>query len=309
MGRELWSTDGTVAKTKMVMDLYTGASSSNPTELTIFNNYLYFIGYNGVNTGTSTSLSGGELFRCDGTIIQLVKDINPSSTTGSYVKNLIVFQNKLFFAADDGVSGTELYSSDGELNGQTSLVKDINDLNSDNSNPLYLTVYNDKLIFQATNGASRNGLELWISTGSAESTYMLKDLVVGSTGSNPQIFTLYNNYLFFIAFDANTVENLWRTDGTTDGTVWIYPINTPFLPNPIAVYNGAMFLPINDGTRGNELFRSEGTTETTSILRDIVVGSGSGIPLSTTSQFTFVEFRGLLYFRATDSTSGTEICK
>lgn len=54
----------------------------------------------------------------------LVKDINPGAA-GSDIRNLTVSNGKLFFRANDGVNGDELWKSDGTAVG-TVMVKDIN---------------------------------------------------------------------------------------------------------------------------------------------------------------------------------------
>ena len=54
----------------------------------------------------------------------MVKDINPGST-GSYPANLTAWAAPLYFTANDGTNGNELWKSDGTAAG-TVLVKDIN---------------------------------------------------------------------------------------------------------------------------------------------------------------------------------------
>jgi ELWxxDGT repeat protein len=91
----------------------------------------------------------------------MVKDINVGS--GSSFSHLFahsskVFNNKLYFSANDGITGYELWSTDGT--GTTSMVKDIN-VGMSNSNPSYSTVCNNKLFFTANDG-STYGTELWV---------------------------------------------------------------------------------------------------------------------------------------------------
>jgi ELWxxDGT repeat protein len=75
--------------------------------------------------------------------------------------NLTEFNGLLFFTADDGLTGTELWKTNGSFVG-TELVKDINPGNA-SSSPLMLTVINGKLFFVATTAAS--GTEIWCSDG------------------------------------------------------------------------------------------------------------------------------------------------
>lgn len=122
----------------------------------------------------------------------------------------------VFFRADDGVHGFELWVSDGTAAG-TRMVKDIHPgaNNSLQSNP-YFAVMNGRLYFEATDGV--NGRELWVSDGTAAGTQMLKDINPGSSNSTPTFLTVVNNRLFFAAFRPDVGTELWVSDGTTAGT-------------------------------------------------------------------------------------------
>src|SRR5262249_42083812 len=85
-----------------------------------------------------------------------VQDINPGSawSNPNWLTNV---NGLLYFAADDGTHGNELWQSDGTSAG-TVLVQDINP-GSVNSDPAYLTSMNNKLYFAATDPT--HGRELW----------------------------------------------------------------------------------------------------------------------------------------------------
>ena len=55
----------------------------------------------------------------------MVEDINPNGSDGSNPQELRAVDGTLYFAADDGSNGTELWSSDG-TEGGTSMLDDIN---------------------------------------------------------------------------------------------------------------------------------------------------------------------------------------
>lgn len=86
---------------------------------------------------------------------ELVKDINPGSAWGNPI-GLTVFNNNLYFSANEGTNGYELWVTDGTANG-TIMLKDIY-LGSDSSFPYYFKEYNGKLYFNADDGT--NGYEL-----------------------------------------------------------------------------------------------------------------------------------------------------
>ena len=117
---------------------------------------------------------GEELWKYDGTTATMVADINPMSSSSSPY-DLAVFNGALYFAADDGVHGEELWKFDpantsGSAHGTASLVADINpgvdDGDADN-----LIVFNNALYFVADNGT--NGEELWSTTASTHPAWSL----------------------------------------------------------------------------------------------------------------------------------------
>jgi ELWxxDGT repeat protein len=114
-----------------------------------------------------------------------VKDINPS--TGSLVSDLTVFGAALYFSADDGVSGPELWKSDGTEAG-TVRVKDINTAPGAGSAPNALTVFNGALYFSANDGVT--GRELWKTDGTDAGTTQVKDLCPGSCSGLPFLVIL-----------------------------------------------------------------------------------------------------------------------
>jgi ELWxxDGT repeat protein len=79
---------------------------------------------------------------------------------------------RLFFSADNGTSGRELWMSNGTAAG-TKRVKDINP-GSGGSNPHELTNVGGRAFFAADDGTS--GIELWISDGTAPGTRRVKNI-------------------------------------------------------------------------------------------------------------------------------------
>jgi len=95
----------------------------------------------------------------------LVKDIKPGAGFSS-PGSLTLVDGTLFFAADDGLNGRELWASDGTAAG-TVLVKDINPGAGDSA-PYELATVNGTLFFRADDGTT--GEELWTSDGTAAGT-------------------------------------------------------------------------------------------------------------------------------------------
>jgi ELWxxDGT repeat protein len=202
----------------MVKDINPGAGFSYPNSLVNLNGTALFFANDGVH--------GYELWKSDGTPsgTTLVKDINPGPDlrfiTCGFGDPLVAVNGDVFFAADDGVHGCELWRSDGTATG-TSFVADINP-GPANSSPDALMDFNGTLFFSADDGV--HGREPWRSDGSSATTRLVYDVVPGpderSSGFGNALAV--GDTLFFIArnYDGDS-EQLWRTDGTAAGTAFI----------------------------------------------------------------------------------------
>lgn len=229
----------------------------------------------------------------------LIKDINPGAAT-SHICYLTNVNNSLFFAANNGVNGMELWKSDGTETG-TVLIKDIYPGIS-NSSIGYLTDVNGVLFFVANNGT--NGTEVWKSDGTAAGTVMLKDIRSGSIGSNPSALVNMNGVLFFAADDGVSGVELWKSDGTETGTVRLKDINalsSSSYPQSLAVVNGLLYFAADNGTNGLELWKSDGSAAGTVMVKDIWPGISDGYPYELTA------IGNELLFAANDGSSGTEL--
>jgi ELWxxDGT repeat protein len=293
-GTELWRTDGTVAGTFLLKDIYPGTTGSSPAYFTNVNGVLYFRANDGVY--------GSELWRSDGTPdgTVMVEDIYPGSVSSS--PNFLVNLNgTLFFQANDGVYGAELWRSDGTADG-TRLVKDIYPGGSGySSNPANLVNVAGTLYFQAYTSVSGN--ELWRSDGTAAGTILVKDVYSGMSSSNPASLVAVGGSLFFIANDGTTGTELWKSDGTTAGTSLVKDIvvgtGSPSLAYLTALGNILSFRATTSDC-GTELWSSDGT-EAGTIVLDIYSGTGSSNPNYLTN------VNGTLFFQATNVITGTEL--
>ncbi|MEG5002090.1 DUF4347 domain-containing protein, partial [Microcoleus sp. B5-C4] len=254
-GDELLKSDGTAVGTVWVKDIKPGDVTSNPYELTNVNGTLYFSGYDGTH--------GQELWKSDGTAAGtvLVKDIDPGTATlhpSSRPQSFTNVNGTLYFTADDGTNGNELWKSDGTAAG-TVLVKDINPgVNSGLSRyDTNFTNVNGTVYFGADDGTN-GGYELWKSDGTAAGTVLVKDINPGTSGLvlHPHIENV-NGTLYFAADDGTNGYELWKSDGTTAGTVLVKDIRpgdvTSLLQNLTNV-NGKLYFTANDGINGDELW-------------------------------------------------------
>ena len=107
----------------------------------------------------------------------LVKDITaaPIRASTQSPKDLVAIGNVIYFTADDGSTGRELWRSDGTPNG-TSQITDIVPGTGDAS-PGNLTAVGTTLFFTADDGIV--GKELWKSDGTPAGTMRVADINIG----------------------------------------------------------------------------------------------------------------------------------
>jgi ELWxxDGT repeat protein len=221
----------------------------------------------------------------------LVKDINPVLTTaGSDPSNLVEINGVLYFQANGGGYGIELWKSDGTSSG-TVLVRDIRP-GSFTSFPRYLTNVNGTLYFQVSDGST--GTELWKSDGTSSGTVLVRDIRSGGD-SSPSRLTNVNGTLYFRANNGATGTELWKSDGTSSGTVLVRDIRSGVNssnPTSLTNVNGTLYFRANDGTTGNELWRAslnspptDITLSATVIAENQFIGTAVGT-LSTTDPDT-----------------------
>jgi len=184
-----------------------------------------------------TDPRGAELWTSDGSAAGtvLVKDIAPgpdgSLFAGRSRVNWAAIGNTLYFIADDGSSGMELWKSDGSAAG-TVRVADINP-GYGGSNPGWLQAVGDTLFFSAASpgGLSSFGNRLWKSDGTTAGTMPVADASSWGPPLNPEWLTAVGNTLYFTA--TNTPDGttpwlgreLWKSDGTATATVPVADIN------------------------------------------------------------------------------------
>ncbi len=237
---------------------------------------------------------GAELFVSDTQSEHVVKDINDNYKT-SGVRRTILMGDNLFFKADDGLHGYELWKSDGTPEG-TVMVKDIY-VGAGESKPDDFVVMNNKLYFIAID--IEHGEELWVSDGSTEGTLMVKDIYEGSTSSYINDMVAMNDMLYFQAYDSDYNYELWKSDGTLEGTMLlkdIYPGTNGSRPQRMIDVNGTLFFIADNGvTSGPSLWKSDGSESGTVLLKDLE------------KAYYLTDINGTLYFAGDNGVDGREL--
>jgi ELWxxDGT repeat protein len=222
--------------------------------------------------------------------VQLTADINPGNSP-SNANDFAVYNNKLYFTANDGNVGNELFVYDGVT---VSLVADINP-GTANSFPGGFTVFNNNLYFRADDGTT--GSELFVYDGT--SVTLAADINPGTSSSSPYDLTVYNNNLYFRANTPFFGNEFWVYDGTTASIVSDIRPSGSSSPSFLTVYNNKLYFSANNGVTGSELWEYDGTT--TALVNDMRPG-----PLGSNPRF-FTVYNNNLYFEANDGSSGGEL--
>ncbi len=268
----------------------------------------------------------------------LLKDIRAGGSS-SNPDQLTAINSTLYFTANDGTNGCEIWKSDGTSSG-TVMIYDLS-TNDYTICPSYLTSFNSELYFNADAGDSDNdgtpqGNELWKTDGTQAGTSLVLEAYPtwGSPGDDdcgaegelvceydPRHLTVAGSYLYFQAGfneaaygsgEGGGDRELWRTDGTTAGTVLVKDINSEShpdggtsssSPSELTAVGSTLYFSADDGSNGTELWKSDGTSSGTVMVKNIRSGSGSGNPQRLTA------VGSTLYFRAYDSSNGTELWK
>ncbi len=275
---------------RLVKDINRGSANglragNQPTSfLTAVGATLFFVARDGVH--------GWELWKSDGTGagIVLVKDINPSGSSnpggpgGAFPGAPTSVGGTLFFPADDGVHGFELWKTDG-TRVRTTLVKDINRASS--SAPCLLTRVRRTLFFEANSKLpSFGGTQLWKSDGSRAGTVLVKSFAEPSDFTYSSCYQLAeltsaDGTLYFEGDDGVHGSELWKSDGTRAGTRMVKDIN-PEGPTSLNYFHwltnvqGTVYISADDGVHGSELWKSDGTKAGTVMVKDINPTGGSG---------------------------------
>ncbi|MFI5134228.1 MAG: hypothetical protein ACHQD9_00115, partial [Chitinophagales bacterium] len=217
------------------------------------------------------------LAQCSFSQITKVKDLRIGST-------MLEVNGKLLFAGNDTATSYRyhLWISDGTAAGTYQLKSFTNGMHPNDATGYHYyspIVFNGDLYFEADdNGA---GDALWKSDGTLAGTVLVKSFNGNMNGpyfDQYPSFCILNNELLFAAGDNVHGMELWKTDGTTAGTVMVKDIASDnfygSIPSFLTNYNNMVYFSAYDETHGVEIWKSDGTEAGTQILKDIIPGTG-----------------------------------
>src|SRR5262249_47291888 len=147
-------------------------------------------------------------------------------TGGSGISEITVMGDRVFFVADDGVHGRELWASDGTADG-TQMVKDIAHTGIVDQGPAD-TTSSDTPSQDQTDGTTQDQTQ---STDQTQTQTVATPPPLDDVSSDPSNLVVLNGKLYFAATDAKHGRELWVSDGTTDGTTLLKNINVEVSPD------------------------------------------------------------------------------
>jgi ELWxxDGT repeat protein len=120
---------------------------------------------------------------------------------------------------------------------------------------------------------------------------------IPNMGSNPAFFCTYNNEVYFSAYRTVDGRELWKTDGTANGTVLVKDIAAgDGAPSGLIVHNGMLYFSAYHPNDNYTLYKSNGTTAGTTVVKAPAAGGPT-----TNSDAKFHIFKGKLFFDATSN--------
>lgn len=311
-GDEIWSTDG--ISPAVVSEAVAGAAESAPQSLAAFDGDLYFSALLPVEITPTRTEVDRELFRLSGTGVPERFEINATTRTitvddveyqapnSSSPDQFTVVGDRLYFTANDGVEGQELFNVFFEGAATTPTIEQVSDIRvgANSSFPAALTNVDGTLYFSADDGT--NGIEPYRVND--DTTVAVANL--NPTGSsNPGNFFSALGDVYFSADNGVDGQELYLTDGTTLGTFQVTDLQPgPGGSAPVPLFDTSqrlIFSASGTGTTDRELWATDGISNTL-LIEDLFPSEFFG-----SDPEELVEVGGNLFFAATDELSGREL--
>ena len=294
-GKELWQSDGTATGTKLFKDILPGSDSSNPVAMTLIGESLFL----------TTETVPYELIKIDSTTGELTVLVTSNevavNTIGnpepSPFTNLTNVDGTLFFSlySSEQNGGYQPWESDGTIEGTKRVssisfrepIKHWSILNNNvifgKGNELWFSTrsnlaaikINGEFNYLDSQLVKMNNATFFISDSRTHSAATLRKydgsdislvkLMEPNAFFASKLINVNGSLFFTLRHFENQTTSLWKSDGTTDGTVLLKQIpnnHSDGFFKSLTHLNGTIFF-----TSSNELWKSDGTANGTTLVK------------------------------------------
>jgi len=293
---QIWKSDGTPEGT---VELFNPDPTGSPNNYGNFNfqllgDYFYFTAF--------SPEYGYEIWRSDGTRQGTDLYLDYNSGTANGVFRLKQLGDLLYFIPSDTIPGVQIYQLDPEQD-SIRLFFDQNTIPEANFNEDFFDAAGS--IYLVTRGFSSQRA-LWRVSESNDTIVKIKDDVLYRRfGNSPPLVQEIGGTLYFLANHEEFGHELWKTDGTAEGTSLvedIYKGGDASGINDLVAFDGRLFFSALSADYGRELWSSNHETGNTSLVEDLNSNeSGDSYP------GRFFEYDSTLFFSAYINCLGREL--
>jgi ELWxxDGT repeat protein len=305
-GAALWSSDGTEAGTVLVRDFARDEEGAGPTWLRAVGSRLVFFAStpddgavlwasDGTRAGSEPILDlqpglhnypSVDAARVVGGVLLLsaAQQLWASDGTRAGTRSLAsfseppalsqpsLFKGRYFFEGTTAESGLEIWSTDGTPAGTRMLADVCPGGCSGIQETGTLAAVGDRLLFAGNDGV--HGIEPWQSDGRLRGTRLVRDLVFDGPSSPGLGHVVAEGRIVFPAYRTlTTPRQLWRTDGTSRGTVRLTDfVEAGVTDQLLWEIPGAVLFRVVSESGKDELWVSDGTRPGTRRLKTIRAG-------------------------------------
>lgn len=229
--------------------------------------------------------------------IVLERDINTEAAS-SNPQDVINYQGFLYFQANDGILGDEMWQYDLST-GEASIAVDL-DEGEDSSNPVNFFGFDGRIFFSARIGSSARRLYVYDpSDGSAQQVFNSNNDIV----KDPFAFLEFEGQLYFRGEFSDLGNELVRFNPTTNLVELVADINpgeTDSNPNSLVEYDGKLWFSATGGLDSRLYYYDPTTAE----VSNVAYSSPSGIFPSIGFLY---EYQDLFYFQGFDQSTGSDL--
>jgi len=302
-GEELWRTDGTTAGTTQCFDIYPDHIGSSPTYFHVYKDMMFFTAYHPEyqrepyilrhEGGEPTINNLGDLYTTNNNLTTMWNTYNYE-----HGNKVVTFLDTLIFSWYDSNHGLETWITNGNPQETHELFDHYPSFLASGAPSNYTVLQDSILCFTVFDGT---GYGLWkmernnsLSNGFEISLLQYVNSIMNADFSN---FLVHNDKLYFSAEDETHGQELWISDGTSEGTYMlkdIMPGSNHSDPRNLVSFNGHVYFTVYNSSldQYGQIWRTDGT-EAGTVSCASLWSSNINRSMSSTK---WKEFNGKLYF-------------